>query len=105
MSGPASVTNPITDAAARAAQAPRAQEVSRVAAVAATRAASSMPEETSLGAAYGVRSQRETQDSNARHDGKKRLATEERGGPAYDAAGRQPVRKDGGGGDKIDVTA
>lgn len=105
MSGPASVTSPVADAAARAAQAPRAQEVSRVAAVAATRAAANLPEETTLGAAYGVRSQRETQDSNARHDAKRRLAAHERGGPAYDAGGRTPVRKDSEGGDKIDVTA
>ncbi len=105
MSGPASVTSPVADAAARAAQAPRAQEASRVAAVAVTRAAMNAPEESNLGAAYGVRSQRETQDANARHDAKKRLPPEERGGPAYDAAGKAPVRKDNGGGDKIDVTA
>lgn len=105
MSGPASVTSPVADAAARAAQAPRAQEVSRVAAVATTRAASNSPEKTDLGASYGVRSQRETQDANARYDAKRRLAAEERGGAAYDAGGKAPVRKDGGGGDKIDVTA
>jgi hypothetical protein len=104
MSGPASVSNPQVDAAARAAQAPRAQEVSRVAAVAATRAASNAPEQTDLGAAYGVRSQRETQDSNARHDAKRRLNAEERG-TAYDAKGREPVRKDRENGHKVNVTA
>lgn len=105
MSGPASVSNPQVDAAARAAQAPRAQEVSRVAAVANARAAANAPEETNLGAAYGVRSQREAQDTNHRHDHKRKLTAEDRGGPAYDAGGKAPVRKDTGGGDKIDVTA